>query len=290
MKFSHDKANITGFYINMHASTERKKLCEVSISTTGLASAYQRFPAINGQDVAKSYPNFKLSPGKLGCWLSHMEVIEKNLDNPAHLHILEDDFIFTEGFQILLNNIDTIEKKIGEWDIIFTDVDVTDMRNVSSIRQLIRDVDNLFNANKVRFENATKIYAAGNSSYVVHKNKKHKLLSIMREGFKTGNVPKDIYLREQIRKGKIKAFVTLPFLTSVAESFNDSTIIGTIRETNPSIMFATLFRQSLAWGADTKSLLEDFQSHMERMQPLSDRSMIYSQLVAHFVSDDYKSY
>src|SRR5690554_129542 len=130
-------SNIRGLYINLERSETRKASCETAISRYGLTGKYKRFCGIEGREVADRYPDFNLAPGKLGCWLSHMNAIEAHLEHPSYLHILEDDFVFTSGLRILFNNIDHLADRIGEWDIIFTDVDIADMRNASSMRNLV---------------------------------------------------------------------------------------------------------------------------------------------------------
>src|SRR5690606_1489005 len=85
-------------------------------------------------------------------------------------------------------------------------------------------------------------------------------------------------------------FVTLPFVTTVDAGFNDSTILGNIGQTNPSILLATQFRRSLANQAETRAILDSVKTQINQLRPISDRGMIYAHLVAHFVSDDYKPY
>lgn len=278
-----------GSYINLDRSKDRRLQCENQIHALGLHSSYHRMKGVDGKNQISAHPALSYSPGKLGCWLSHLKTIDTSLSHDQHLHVLEDDFVFTGVFKQFHDNFESHVSTLSAWDLLFCDVDLANMHNAAEMGKLIQRVSDLEQRKRISFENAEKLYAAGNSSYIINKTSKRKVFSLMKEGFKLG-LPNDLYLRKLIREGKIKAFVTLPFVTTVSDDFNESTILGDISKANPSIMFATLFRRSLAWGADTQGLLRTFRDRINRLRPISDRSMIYAQLVAHFVSDDYKPY
>jgi hypothetical protein len=157
------------------------------------------------------------------------------------------------------------------------------------MRDLIARVNRLTAQGVISVQNATPLYDAGNSSYIINRSSKHKVLSLMEPGLHT-KAPNDIYMRHLIRQGQLKALVTLPFITTVDASFSDSTIIGNMGDTNPSILMATLFRCSLAAGANTRDLLDRVKRTINQLNPISDRGMIYAHLAAHLVSDDYKPY
>lgn len=278
---------IQGSFINLERSRERMTACMREVSNVDLTS-YNRFSAVNGIKVSSDYPDSSYSPGKLGCWLSHLGVIKNSLEHTDHQHVLEDDFVFTDVFKFFVSNFDQLTIP-EDWDIIFCDIDLANMHDVSNMGRLIHRVSSLEKANKIAFDEASSLYAAGNSSYIINNASKERIYSLMQEGFNFG-LPNDLYLRKLIREGKVKAYVTLPFVTTVSDDFNESTILGNIAESNPSIVFATLFRRSLAWGADTRGLLQVFQQRINQLQPIGDRGMIYAQLVAHFVSQDYQNY
>lgn len=284
---------LTGCFINLDRSPDRRLSCEQQLSSQSILN-YSRLQAADGAAESANYPSAnhptaKYSAGKLGCWLSHLKALEQSLAHSGHQHILEDDFIFTRVFKSFYDNFESHVKILGDWDIVFCDIDLAGMHNVADMNRLIRRVSELEKSNKIAFEDAVKIYGAGNSSYIINKSRKEKIYSLMKTGFDSG-LPNDLYLRKLIREGVVKAYVTLPFVTTVSDAFNNSTILGTISNTNPSIMFATMFRQSLAWGADTRALLDVFKKRISQLQPIGDRSMMYAHLVAHFVSDDYKPY
>ena len=282
-------SSISGVYINLDESKGRRHRCETLLVDAKLQARYKRLPAILGKGVVDNEFSSKFSPAKLGCWLSHIKAQEFGLQHGGHHHVLEDDFLLTPVFYSFLQRFDVLTEPLKSWDIIFTDVDISGMRDVSTMSQLVRRVERLIAEQRVVFQDARSLFAAGNSSYIIHRDRKRYVFDLMRQGPETG-LPNDLYMRKLIREGALKAFVTLPFVTSVSDNFADSTIWGSIMDTNPSIAFATMFRQSLAFGADTKQILQKFRRGINQLQPISNRGMIYAQLVAHFVSDDYKPY
>jgi GR25 family glycosyltransferase involved in LPS biosynthesis len=280
---------ILGRYINLESSLDRRQTCISEIESANLAGLYTRLPAISGAEAKAYHPDSPYTDGKLGCWLSHLEAIKQSFYNNNHLHILEDDFVFTPKFSQFYNDFDSLLSNLESWDIIFCDIDLAGMHNVDQMNKLIRRVVKLEHSGKIELANAVPLYAAGNSSYIVNRTSKKKVYELMENGLDSG-LPNDLYLRKLLRENKLIGYVTLPFVTSISNQFNDSTILGDIASTNVSIMLATLFRRSLASGADTREILKTFRDKINQLKPISDRGMIYAQLVAHFVSDDYKSY
>lgn len=278
-----------GLYINLEKSTFRREQCEAFLKAHGLSDYYQRFNGILGSDFAKQYKSSGLSAGKIGCWLSHLNAVKSSLNNDCHLHVLEDDFELTSAFPQFVRNFDKHTENLGDWDIIFTDFTLTINRDVGAIKQFIAKINKLQSNNRFVIEDAKHLYAAGNSSYIVNKSSKQKIADILEAGMGSP-LPQDIYLREQARQGKIKILVTLPFLTTLSETFKESDILGKIDDRNPSIINNVIFRKSLSWGADTKELLKTIKQRISAQPPINDRAMIYTHLVAHIVSDEYKNF
>lgn len=275
-------------YINLARSTERRELCEQQLVEAKLADRYHRLEAVDGAQL-KVESGSNLSPAKIGCWLSHIAALEQAVHFAGHTHILEDDFQLTPVFSKFIGDLAKYTAKLDSWDILFTDIDLAGMLNVSAMKNLVASVNSLAQNNNIELRDAQPLYAAANSSYIVNGANRQKVHDLMKQGL-ASNLPNDLWLRKLIREGSIKAYVTLPFVTTVNPVFNNSTILGNIGSNNPSILFATLFRQSLAAGADTQKLLTSFKKQLGSMPAINDRSMIYAHLVAHFMSDDFKAY
>lgn len=85
-----------------------------------------RYSAINGKMLNKNgiynnvHYNKKLSPGQIGCGLSHimlLEYIQHNIKNVEYIIILEDDVIIPKNVIEQLDNI--LEKAPKNWDILY---------------------------------------------------------------------------------------------------------------------------------------------------------------------------
>ena len=282
-------ATLRGLYINLARSPERRERCRQQLADHGLDHCYQRLDAVDGQAARVDHPGTPFTPGKLGCWLSHLAALKAASEHPGHTHILEDDFQLTARFPAFIAALDQHTAEVGHWDILFTDIDLAGMFNVATMKALVARVNALSAAGRLALDDAKPLYAAGNSSYIVNGASAPRVYQLMREGL-ASNLPNDLWLRKLIREDRLRALVTLPFITTVNASFSDSTILGNIGNSNPSILFATLFRRSLAADADTGALLATFKQHLGKMPPINDRGMIYAHLVAHFMSDDFKTY
>src|SRR5258708_29269111 len=83
----------TGFYINLDRSRERRAEIEAQLAQHKLEHVYARFKAADGN--ALDLPNPHLKSGEMGCFTSHYLLLKKNLDAPKHLHVIEDDVVFS---------------------------------------------------------------------------------------------------------------------------------------------------------------------------------------------------
>lgn len=284
-----DLNRVSGAYINLDRSVERRNQCEMELRNHDLEAIYSRFPATDGVAMQSQYPESKHTPPRLGCWLSHIELLTRNQTQGQHLHILEDDFRFTQVSARFLNNVEDYLKNLPEWDIIFLDCDLAGMHSVANMKKLIEMADAYNSSGNFSFLDANVTYGASTTSYLVNSKSKAKLLNLLKEGL-ASQLPIDLYLRSRIRSNDLRAYVAMPFITTVADSFLDSTILGNINDANPSIMFATMYRQSLAAGANAQNILGNFQRLLNKSPPISSRGMIYAHLVAHFVSKEYTPY
>jgi len=121
--------DIPVFIINLKSSEERKKFTCEHLEKVGVTP--QIIDAVDGNDITDEevsnnanfgiYKTFLheryLLKQELGCFLSHLRIYRKMVDENIPLScILEDDAICTEDFGILLKSIELSEK---EWDILY---------------------------------------------------------------------------------------------------------------------------------------------------------------------------
>lgn len=90
-----------------------------------------RVSAVNGwklskeaqKELAYPYP-IKLTPGALGCLLSHISILKDAYDRKfSIIWVMEDDVEFLEDPEILKTFIPILFTIDPEWDVFYTDVD-----------------------------------------------------------------------------------------------------------------------------------------------------------------------
>lgn len=98
---------------------------------------YNRFPAINGWKIPQDqlnifwqeqgFPadNHPMPPGKLGCILSHLSIIQDGFDRGFnHIWILQDDIEVLRDVTEIDSYIEQITELDPEWGLLFTDLNM----------------------------------------------------------------------------------------------------------------------------------------------------------------------
>lgn len=123
------------YVINLPKSVERRKLIEANLQSLGLD--YEIFPAVDGRNLTPDQQSLvktedkvylpmaggrkllvedKLSPGEIGCALSHLQVYQRILDSgDDQAAVIEDDCILTPKF---LEALDGISQLPDDWDLV----------------------------------------------------------------------------------------------------------------------------------------------------------------------------
>jgi GR25 family glycosyltransferase involved in LPS biosynthesis len=271
-----------GFYINLERSVARRESLTKHLEELGVASRYECIEAVDGRAIASQYQT-ELDPGSLGCWLSHLKILEANRGSTSHLHIIEDDTIFAKnvvrGFDKLLEYADV---NLGGWDLIFTDIYINPTDGVAC-RDLSRLLKWSKQSNTVGLLNLENAAFAGTSSYFVNWRAIEKYTALM-------SVPGvdrlaiDLYLRRLVGQKTLKAYVTVPFLTAVSLSSVQSDISG---ERRLSRAVFDAFRRSFFQDVDFRSLDEEMQQLLKGITP-SPQEMIYLKALLFVLSDRYE--
>lgn len=111
------------YVINLDSRKDRLQSIDKDLKKIKLE--YERFPACNGKqidmysnDISKYFDkNNKLSPGQIGCSLSHIKIWEKAIkNNNKYTLVLEDDAIIPSNFNTILKN--SIESLPKNWDLL----------------------------------------------------------------------------------------------------------------------------------------------------------------------------
>ncbi len=222
--------NYLGFYINLDRSPQRRIGIVTQLEELQLLSQYSRFPAADGNVL--NLKESSLRTGEIGCFTSHYLLLEKNLTQTHHLHVIEDDVILSRDTNPTLKMLLDSES-FDNFDILFTDT----LLPFDSLA--IREYKTLFD-NSVERNESGKItsikkytvidlrqcFFACTSSFVIHRNSIVKLYQLLQQEIKMGpRYPIDLFIRDKVYAGEIRAGCIFPFITSIRlEHMFDSTI------------------------------------------------------------------
>lgn len=246
--------NYRGYYINLDRSLERRAAVEAELRRHHAESRYERFPAVDGQSC--SITNNKLGPGPAGCFLSHAKLLEQNLANPAHLHIVEDDVLYSPYAADLLDMVIT-NKTLSQFDLLFTDVYVPLSLETIRLYKDLYDRCMLPGASgerafkEFRVVDLAAVNFASMASYLVNKDSISKLSELYRGHIEAGmTIPIDLFVRNLVHKGTLKAGCLFPFVTSV----EPDTLVHMGASRRPqeklSVLVSFLLRYSFYVGCD----------------------------------------
>lgn len=281
-----------GFYINLDRSLKRREEIVTQLRQLELLSQYSRFPAADGNVL-----NLKDSPlraGEIGCFTSHYLLLEKNLNQTNHLHVIEDDVILSRAtnpvLQELLNS-----GSLDAFDIIFTDTclpfDLSIIKGYKSLFDSSTERDEsgrIVSIGKYTLINLKELYVAATSSFLVHKNSIAKLYNLLREGMEIGpRTPIDLFIRDKIREGLISAACIFPFVTSIQIDHLISSTTSERSEYYLSLLAFSLLRHSFFIGCDWAKCNKLIADHFSPIKP-DMHQILLSRLCDFFVSERYK--
>jgi hypothetical protein len=201
---------IEGVFINLDRSPERRAQMERQIEDRELPYSVRRLGAVDGQ--RQPARPAALSAGQYGCWLSHLKALEQSLDHEHHIHIMEDDALLSSALPILPDVVHSLDSgSAGEWDILYLDatlIEAADMCHVFGWAKTARD-DGAVRVRAVPGE--FTVY--GTHSYVVNAGRKAFVLDFLKRYAASGSALDNV-AAYGIQSGKLRAFMTTPFMTS----------------------------------------------------------------------------
>lgn len=270
-----------GYYINLDKNEKRRESLTRHLQEVGAADRYQRFPAVDGRLAPETAPP-SLKRGSLGLWLTHRNLLETCAGSDLHIHIIEDDA------QLPQNAVEQFEKillaadrKLPEWDVLFTETFVPFEPEV--FKAFARAVAGWKKTGYHAFADLRPVFLAGATSMFLNKASIGKFTDLMAGRWEHG-IPRDMYLRKLIRDGRLKAQVTLPFMTTYsAELGNDSDIRGSL---DASHQITDIFRRSFFQEADIPALMQDMQQ-LSRSARINPHSALYLSALSFTLSDQW---
>jgi GR25 family glycosyltransferase involved in LPS biosynthesis len=255
-----------GFYINLDRSLQRKEEIENQLERLQLLSHYSRFPAADGNVL--NLRNCSIRSSEIGCFTSHYLLLEQNLNQPNHLHIIEDDVILSRATHTILQWIIN-SGTTDNLDIIFTDTclpfDLYEIREYKTLfdRSVEKDASGRVTAIKeYMLIDLKERYLATTSSFLVHKNAIAKLYDILQREMKSGlHKPIDLFIREKIRDGTIRASCVFPFITSISLDHLLTSTVSERHEHDLTLLAFSLLRHSFFVECDwikCNQFIEDY--------------------------------
>lgn len=240
-----------GFYINLERNQRRRDAFLRQLEASRIAHLYERFPAVDGSAIAGHYDT-RLDAGSLGLWLAHENLIEMCRHQESHLHILEDDAMLpANAGQLFDQALAHVEAAFPEWDLLFTETFVPfELFRVYAEPMKLHTKENRFS-----HLDLAPYYMACLSSFFLNRKSIEKYGRLIKGQWRLGT-PIDMYVRRLIREKQLRAYVTVPFMTSLSAESDQSDIRG---ELDRSHRVYDVFRRGFYVEADRSALLREMK-------------------------------
>jgi GR25 family glycosyltransferase involved in LPS biosynthesis len=204
-----------GYYINLDRSADRRAVMDAQLARLGLTERYRRFAAVDGSPPGVASPT--LTASELGCFASHHQLLQRHIDGAAHLHIIEDDIVLAQRTAQFVEGIIGAGMLDGH-DLLFTDMVVqSDLNFLRRARRwydsdVSRDAAGI--ATEVRFR--PMAYTASMTSYLVNRQSVRLVSDLFGGELARGaRRPIDLFIRDRVAAGALRARCLFPFITSI---------------------------------------------------------------------------
>jgi GR25 family glycosyltransferase involved in LPS biosynthesis len=291
-----DSASYHGLYINLDRSVARRAAMDEQLSALGLTDRYSRFGAVDGRTLPPSRGG--LRHGELGAFFSHMRALESAKGSRgAAIHIMEDDVQLSEHVRPV------IEDAIGaglfqRFDILFTDILAPPHLGMLKALKSAFDRVEMSARRPLRLSDLQLIDLAGQNfscltSYVVGAKSSERMLALYAaEGEGGPTKPVDLFVRDCIGTGKLRAAFLFPFITSLRlEEIAGSTILGSTPAANPSVIVLAVLRYLFFVNRDiakAKAFLN--AATKENRRPTNPHHDMIVQALEFVVSADFQEF
>ncbi len=245
-----------GHYINLDRSADRRAQIDAELAAFGLVESYRRFAAAEGN--ALGFAASRLSAGEIGCFTSHLELLKQAEAGDSHLHVVEDDALFSR-FTAPMIRAAIASEAFNRYDIVFTDSTVTPSRsNYEQYHALYDDsVERDAAGNVARVHSQIVDYYVGaTTSYIVNRRAIPKLVALFTHELANGaREPIDLFIRRVARERVLKVGSLFPFVTSLRIGGVLNNTIGGPRSALLSRLAVCLGRISFFAECDHRALL-----------------------------------
>ena len=199
--------------INLDAAHERLAVVTRGFDRylSGTSLALNRFVAIDAAEVERRAIPGRMDWGGKACFASHAQCLQAAANRAAPVWIVEDDVVFGPG------TIPRIEAALEildgrEWDILFTDISVTEPHSLVELFLLWR---RRAGAGSVQVLDLREMAFAGTPSYLVNPRSVDKLRGLY-VGCESLDAGVDIWMKKLAGSGQVICCCIFPFATTVA--------------------------------------------------------------------------
>ncbi len=144
------------FVINLDKRKDRQEHFKKELSRFGIS--YNRVSAVDGED--EDVPDIDgLTPGEVGCILSHKKVLERIIEQKIQLPlILEDDIIFEDNFSSRFER--HFSQLPQDWSMYYLAANTTQDQNLTSVSENIDRTHKALTTHSysIKLKKAEKLY------------------------------------------------------------------------------------------------------------------------------------
>ena len=263
------------YFINLDSQPERREYLQRNFALHKAPGWFlNRIQAVDREYVNQHAVKGIIRDGEKGCFLSHFRAIKEALEAPGHVMILEDDAMF--GPSSCASIAATLPKLPDDgWDLLFTDLSIYYAPLMVAMMQERRDCmrgagQPLMNMGEIPFN--------GSTAYVVNQASKARMLELM--SIDALDLPYDVFLRDRIRQGKLRSFVTFPFATSLSE-YADSSMVQDHHSDKERIIL-NAFRRFIWVDRDAQAV----NAHLDLLGPdfVDEESATFARVIGSWLS------
>lgn len=284
-----------GLYINLDRSTARRAAMDEQLAGFGLKDRYSRFAAVDGGMLPA--PRSELRTGELGAFFSHMRALESAQGSRgAAVHIMEDDVLLSEHVRPVIE--DAIDAGLFQrFDILFTDILAPPHLGMLKALKSAFDRIDMSAKRPLSLSDLQLIDLAGQNfscltSYVVGAKSIDRVLALYAAEGEGPTKPVDLFVRDCIGTGKLRAAFLFPFITSLRlEEIAGSTIGGSTSAPNPSVVVLAVLRYLFFVNRDpakAKAFLD--AATKENRRPKNPHHDMIVQALEFVVSADFQEF
>jgi GR25 family glycosyltransferase involved in LPS biosynthesis len=239
-----------GFFINLDRSVDRRNHMEEQLRAGGL-DHYRRFSGSDGRLIRTSS---KRTPGEVGTYLSHLNLLRIAASGDRPIHVLEDDVIVSALTADAISAV-IANRVLEQFDLLFLETYVgRDVQHVRRWRAVFDEVRQrawpVRTADQLRVMDITSSYLFGTTSYLAQPSGMKRVVAVLDEEWRRGpTIPLDRVMQAAARAGRLRIGCLFPFVTSLDLHLNSLSEAKRAERTD-DILVQSLLRYSFYVNAD----------------------------------------